>query len=81
MFYDYRIYQTCIYLYIYRNVYIYVDIYIYIYIYPVDTQLTIHITNYEEFRYRWNNYKKNGVKYQECGTFMQQHLFEHFSEN
>ena len=34
----------------------------------------------EEFRYRWNNYKINGRKYQEYGTCMQQHLFEHFSE-
>ena len=34
----------------------------------------------EEFRYRWNNYKNNGRKYQEYGTSMQQHPFEHFSE-
>ena len=34
----------------------------------------------EEFRYRWNNYKNNGRNYQEYGTCMQQHLFEHFSE-
>ena len=34
----------------------------------------------EEFRYRWNNYKSNGRKYQDDGTCMQQHLFEHFSE-
>ena len=34
----------------------------------------------EEFRYRWNNYKNNGCKYQEDGTCMQQHLFEHLSE-
>ena len=34
----------------------------------------------EEFRYRWNNYKNNGRKYQEYGTCMQQHLSEHFSE-
>ena len=32
MFYDYHIYQTYIYLYIYRSVYIYVDTHIYIYI-------------------------------------------------
>ena len=30
--------------------------------------------------YKWNNYKNNGRKYQEFGTCMQQHLFEHFSE-
>ena len=34
----------------------------------------------EVFRYRWNNYKKNGRKYQKDSTYMQQHLFEHFSE-
>ena len=34
----------------------------------------------EELRYRWNNYKNNGCKYQEYGTCVQQHLFEHFSE-
>ena len=34
----------------------------------------------EEFRYRCNNYKNNGRNYQEYGTCMQQHLFEHFSE-
>ena len=34
----------------------------------------------EKFRYRWNNYKSNGRKYQEYGTCMQQHLFEHFYE-
>ena len=34
----------------------------------------------EEFRYRWNNYKNNGRNYQEYGTCMQQHLFEHFSD-
>ena len=34
----------------------------------------------EEFRYRWNNYKNNSCIYQEDGTCMQQHLFEHFSE-
>ena len=34
----------------------------------------------EEFRYRWNNYKSNGCKYQEYDTCMQQHFFEHFSE-
>ena len=41
---------------------------------------TICWTNSREFRYRWNNYKINGRKYQEYGTWMQQHLFEHFSE-
>ena len=34
----------------------------------------------EEFRYKWNNYKDNGCKYQEYGTCMQQHLFEQFSK-
>ena len=34
----------------------------------------------KEFKYRWNNYKNNGRKYQEYGTCKQQHLFEHFSE-
>ena len=34
----------------------------------------------EEFRCKWNNYKSNGHKCQEDGTSMQQHLFEHFSE-
>ena len=34
----------------------------------------------EEFRYRWNNYKNNGRKYQEDDPCMQQHLFEHFLE-
>ena len=34
----------------------------------------------EKFRYRWNNYRSNGCKYQEYGTCMQQHLFVHFSE-
>ena len=34
----------------------------------------------KEFRYRWNNYKNNDGNYQEYGTCMQQHLFEHFSE-
>ena len=34
----------------------------------------------EEFRCRGNNCKNNGRKCQEYGTCMQQHLFEHFSE-
>ena len=34
----------------------------------------------EEFRCRWNNYKKNGRNYHDYSTYMQQHLFEHFSE-
>ena len=34
----------------------------------------------KEFRYRWNNYRNNGRKYQEYGICMQQQLFEHFSE-
>ena len=34
----------------------------------------------EKFRHRWKNYKSNGRKYQEYGKCMQQHLFEHFSE-
>ena len=34
----------------------------------------------EEFMYRWNHYKNNGRKYQDYGTCMHQHLFEHFSE-
>ena len=34
----------------------------------------------EGFRCRWNNCKNNGRKCQEYGTCMQQHLFEHFSE-
>ena len=34
----------------------------------------------EEFRYRWNNYKNNGSKYQEYGTCMQQHFLVYFSE-
>ena len=34
----------------------------------------------EECRYRWNSYNNNGRKYQEDGTFMQQHIFEHFYE-
>ena len=33
-----------------------------------------------EFRCRWNNCKNNGRNYQEYGTCMQQHLFDHFSE-
>ena len=34
----------------------------------------------KEFRCRWNNYKNNDRKYQEYGTCIQQHLFQHFSE-
>ena len=33
----------------------------------------------EKFRFRWNNYKNNDRNYQEYGTCMQQHLFEHVS--
>ena len=33
----------------------------------------------EEFRYRWDNYKNNSSKYQECGTCMQQHFLVYFS--
>ena len=32
----------------------------------------------KEFRYRWNNYKNNSRNYQEYGTCIQQHTFEHF---
>ena len=34
----------------------------------------------EEFTYRWSNYKNNGRNYEEHGTCMPQHHFEHFSE-
>ena len=46
----------------------------------LETQTDKPLSIVEEFRYRWNNYKSNGRKYQENDTCMQQHLFEHFSE-
>ena len=37
------------------------------------------ICTVNNFRLGWNNYKDNNRKYLRTETFMQQHLFEHFS--
>ena len=71
--------KNCVYIYVYMYIYIYIYIHIYIYTYIVCLKQYVGQT-VKEFRYRWNNYKNNGRKYQEDGTCMQQHLFEHFSE-
>ena len=33
---------------------------------------------FNNFRFRWNNYKRNCRKHQRVETCMQQHLYEHF---
>ena len=33
----------------------------------------------DEFRYRWNNYKRNDKKYLRGQSCFQQHIFEHFN--
>ena len=32
----------------------------------------------DQFYSRWNNYKSDSRKYSRCGSYMQQHLFNHF---
>ena len=34
----------------------------------------------DEFRLRWNNYKRNNRKHQRLESCMQEHLYEHFNE-
>ena len=60
--------------YIYTHTHIYIYIYIYIYTYIVCLKQYVGET-VKEFKYRWNNYKNTGRKYQEDGTCMQQNLF------